>query len=104
MGNSAFGSQLLDRTKFTRTKYLNSEHECHLAINDPQFRHLKPIGDGLYEMQQAYRRIKLDTPVQIGVNVLMEAKLEMLKWHYNFLSYFITKDMFSHIFMDTGIA
>ena len=56
----------------------------------------------MYEVQQAYRRIRLDMPVVIGISVLMEAKLRMLEWHYDFLCYFMLPDTFSHIFMDTG--
>lgn len=55
----------------------------------------------MYELQCAYKKIKLDLPQQIGVNILFEAKLRMLQYHYEFLSYFLTPDSFSHILMDT---
>ena len=72
-----------------------------MAINDPQFRHLKSIGSDMYEIQSAYKKIRLDVPVHIGVNILFEAKLRMLEYHYDFLSYFLLPESFSHIIMDT---
>lgn len=58
------------------------------------------VGEDLYEIQMAYKRITVDTPLYIGVNVLFEAKIQLLKFH-RFLAYFIRREHFSHILCDT---
>lgn len=72
-----------------------------MAVNESQFRSMKPIGDDIYEVRSAHRRIKIDVVMTNGINILFEAKLLLLKWHYSFLSYFIPKQMFVHILGDT---
>lgn len=101
-GNSAFGSQLLDKSKYSKTSYVEGIHACRRMVNEPQFRSLTKIGSGdLYEVRSAHRRIKIDVVLTNGLTILFEAKLMLLRWHYSFLSYFIPKDRFLHILSDT---
>ena len=93
--------QLLDKSKYTRTEFVEGGHACRLAVNEPQFRSMKPIGDDIFEIQKAYRRIKIDVVMTNGINILFEAKMKLLQWHYSFLSYFLPKNVFSHVFCDT---
>ena len=71
-------------------------------MNQQTFRSMKPIGDELYEIQFAHRRISLNLPIIIGVQILFEAKLEMLKFYYEFLLYFVPRDHIGTVLMDTG--
>ena len=102
-GNAAFGSQLLDKTKFTHTSYVIGQHKSRLAVNDPLFRDMKPIetvGD-MYEISRAYRKVSLNLPLYIGLNILLNSKKKILEWHYSFLCVYLEKEHFSHVLMDT---
>ena len=73
------------------------------AVNDPMFRsmsNIETVAD-MYEINKAYKRISLNLPIYLGVNILLESKRLMCFWHYNFLSIFIERAHFSHIIMDT---
>ena len=102
-GNAAFGSQLLDKTKFTRTSYAMGATKVRMAVNDPLFRSMRRVEtvEEMYEVSNAYRTITLNLPLYLGLNILLDSKLKMLQWHFSFLSYFIEKEHFSHIIMDT---
>ena len=100
-GNSAFGSQLLDKTKFVKTGYALSLDAVRLKMNSPQFRSMKCLDTDVYEVCSAYKKISIDLPVYIGLNVLLEAKLHMLKYVYSFLAFFVPGSCLNHLVMDT---
>ena len=63
---------------------------------------MKRLGDSnVCEISMGHRSIVLDLPIQLGINVLFEAKLHMLKWYYNFVSVFIPRSLRSSILTDT---
>lgn len=95
------GSQLLDKSKYTKTSYVEGSNACRRMVNEPQFKSLKTIGPDLYEVRSAHRRIKIDVVLTNGLTILFEAKLMLLRWHYEFLSYFIPRDRFLHVLTDT---
>lgn len=70
-------------------------------VNEPQFRSMKTIGDQIFEVRSAHRRISIDVVLTNGLTILFEAKLMLLRWHYSFLSYFIPRDRFLHVLTDT---
>ena len=100
-GNAAFGSQLLDKTKYTKTSYVEGSNASRRMVNEPQFRSMKCIGHQIYEVRSAHRRVNVDIALTNGIQILMEAKLMLLRWHYSFLSYFIPRDRFLHVLCDT---
>ncbi len=63
---------------------------------------MKKLGDSpVHEVVLGKRSIVLDLPIQIGVNILLEAKLHMLKFVYSFVNVFIPRHLRSTILMDT---
>ena len=56
----------------------------------------------MYEIQSAHRNIQLNLPVIVGMQILYQAKLEMLKFYYNFITYFIPRHLVGTVLMDTG--
>lgn len=79
------------------------QYKTRLAVNDPLFRDMKPINtvEDMYEVTFAYKKLKLDLPLYIGLNILLNSKKKILQWHYSFLCVYLERHHFSHILMDT---
>ena len=101
LGNAAYGSLLLDKTKHTRVKYVHSKHKAHLAVNDPSFKNMTELPGQLYEVEMSKKRTVLDLPIQLAFCILQNAKLEMLKFYYDFLRTYVDKSDFQLTHMDT---
>ena len=61
------------------------EKTVNRVINDPHFVHLDKLASDLYEVKSLKHKIRHDLPVQIGVNVYLNLKLDMLKFFYLYL-------------------
>ena len=101
IGNSAYGSMLMDSTKHRKVVYTTDEHEAHILANDKAFRQLSELGEGLFEFEMAKKSITLDLPIQIGFFILQYAKLRMLEFYYDCLDRFIDRKNFQLVCMDT---
>ena len=101
LGNAAYGSLLLDKTKHTNVKYVHSKHKAHLAVNDPSFKNLTELPGELYEVEMSKKMTVLDLPIQLAFCILQNAKLEMLKFYYDFLCKYVDKADFQLTHMDT---
>ena len=101
LGNSSYGSLLLDKTKHTRVKYVHGQHDAHLAVNDPTFKTLTELPDELYEVEMSKNRTVLDIPIQLAFCILQNAKLEMLQFYYECLDYYVDRSDFEVTHMDT---
>ena len=105
IGNSGYGSLIMDKEKHTNIRYFDNEHEAQLKINCEKFRNLEELEEGeLYEIQSSKGRITLDLPTQLGYFILQYAKLHMLSFHYDFLMKFVDFKKFEHLQMDTDSA
>lgn len=80
---------VLDRTKFTTTKFVEGEMAVRKLANQTRFKSEKSIGANLYEVQLGRHTIRIDLPMQIGLNILFNAKLIIAKFAFNFVDYFI---------------
>ena len=87
--------------KFLMTVFGWTEHEARMAVNNPNFKALEDLGDQIYEMSFSPTRIKLDLPIQIGIQILNLAKLRMLEFVYLFLSKFVDRSDYALLQMDT---
>ena len=101
LGNAGYGSLLLDKTKHSRVKYVHSKHEAHLAVNDPAFKNMTELPGDLYEIELSKRRTVLDIPIQLAFCILQYAKLEVLKFYYDFLMQYVDRADFEVTHMDT---
>ena len=79
--NSGYGSLLMSKEKHTKISYTRQSHESRLKINDPRFRTLSELDDGVYEIEMAKQRINLDLPIQLGFFILQYAKQRMLEFY-----------------------
>ncbi|MES9994350.1 MAG: hypothetical protein ABW098_20565, partial [Candidatus Thiodiazotropha sp.] len=106
IGNSGYGSLIMDKTKHREIQYIQGENETCLKINDPRFRSLDCLDEEeqFYEIQMAKRKIQLDLPIQLGYFILQYAKLRMLEFYYDFMDVFVNRSDFEYCEMDTDSA
>ena len=101
IGNSAYGSLLMDKEKHQNIKYVSGKvNACQLA-NKKQFRRATELGDNIFEMEMAKAENKLDMPVQVGYFILQLAKLRMLQFYYDFLDVYVSRKDYEMNQMDT---
>ena len=106
IGNSGYGSLIMDKTKHSEVKYVQGENETCLKINDPLFRNLECLDqeEQYYEVDMAKRKIRLDLPIQLGYFILQYAKLRMLEFYYDFMDCYVDRSDFEYCEMDTDSA
>ena len=93
---------LLDKTKFTRVRYVQGKKEVRRAVNDVLFKSMKRLGEcNVHEISMGNHQISLNLPIQIGITILLEAKLHMLRWYYCFVSVFIPRSLRATVLTDT---
>ncbi len=106
IGNSGYGSLIMDKTRHRNIKYVSGEDEACYQVNIPQFRSMSclDLEDGYYEIESAKKRIKLDLPIQLGYFILQYAKLRMLAFYYDFVDKFVDRSDYEYLEMDTDSA
>ena len=101
IGNSSYGSMLLNKMKHRNT-IITSDIEKVLAhMNNPRFRNLNELGNDVFELEMGKSSISLNQPTQIGFHILQLAKLRMLEFYYDFFDKYISRKHFELIEMDT---
>jgi hypothetical protein len=101
LGNSAYGSMILDKTRHQSVKYVEGVHQAQLKANDPKFRKMSELDDDYYEIELAKKSICLDIPVQIGFFILQLAKMKMLQFYYDVIDKYVDRSDFQLCAMDT---
>ena len=104
IGNSAYGSLIMDKTKFTQLKYTNNPNKACLFVNQPNFKKMNELEENLFEVEFVKDSVKLDLPIQLGYFILQYAKLRMLEFYYDFMDVYIDRRHFQYIEMDTDSA
>ena len=82
-GNSLYSASLLNKEKHLNITY-HSKDTINKAINNPHFIHLDKIFSDVYEVKSLKHSRRHDLPIQIGLNVYLNSKLQMLKFFYCF--------------------
>ena len=59
------------------------------------------LPDGYYKVEKMKKKINLDLPIHIGVFILNYAKLRMLEFYYDILDYYLFREDFQILEMDT---
>ena len=104
IGNSGYGSLIMDKEKHQDTLYAEGWGAAQLNINDPRFKKCSTIADNLYEMEMARTKIRFDLPIQLGYHILQLAKLRMLQFRYDCLEKYCDTRDFEYVEMDTDSA
>ena len=104
IGNSGYGSLIMDKERHLDTLYAEGRGEAQLNINDPRFKKCAVITHNLYEMEMAKTKIRFDLPIQLGYHILQLAKLRMLQFRYDCLEEYCDVKDFEYLEMDTDSA
>ena len=104
IGNSAYGSVLMDREKHVKVSFRTDVWSVQQSINSPRFRSLNEISDSLFEVSSAKPSVRLDLPVQVGFQILQLAKLRMLQFYFDCLNVHCKRSHFEMLEMDTDSA
>ena len=100
IGNSSYGQMITNREKHHDIVYVD-ESENSTEIIDNHFYDMTELPDGYYEVEKTKQKINLDLPIHIGVFILNYAKLRMLEFYYDFLDYYLSREDFQILEMDT---
>ena len=100
IGNSSYGKLITNKEKHHDIVYVN-ESEIGIEIMDEHFFNLTELPDGYYEVEKTKKKINLDLPIHLGVFILNYAKLRMLEFYYDFLDYYLHREDFEILEMDT---
>ena len=65
------------------------------------FYSLTELPNDYYEVEKIEKKINLDLPVHLGVFILNYAKLRMLELYYDILDYYLHREDFEVLEMDT---
>ena len=100
IGNSAYGYQLMDRTRHTNTKYVDNS-KIDRTINSKHYRSLNEICPDSYEVTSSRPIVEHREPIVLGFFVLQYSKMRMLELVYNFFVRFCDRNLYQFIEMDT---
>ncbi|KAJ8298575.1 hypothetical protein KUTeg_022635 [Tegillarca granosa] len=98
IGNSGYGSLIMDKTKHRSMKYVKGENKACLLVNKPTFRKLNCLD----EENQYYEAEIFADPVRFFI--LQYAKQHMLVFYYDFKDTYIDRSDFEYVEMDTDSA
>ena len=82
LANNSFGYQIMDRSRYTETKYLSDE-TTHEAINNKMFKRLGYINDQLREVELVKSEVEHIEPIIVGLFILQYPQLRMVQLYYN---------------------
>ena len=103
LGNSAYGKTIMNKDTHRDLVFCNDD-EAPKKVNEPQFCQLNILGNDLYEVEMAKKKIKYDLPLHIGFFVYQYAKLRMLAFYYDFFDKYLDRSDYAYIEMDTDSA
>ena len=101
IGNSSYGSTIMDKTKHIKVTYHNNVHDVRKEINKPQFVRLFDLENDVCEVEKHKKNINLDTTLQVGFFILQLAKLRMLSFYYDCVDAHVDRSDFELCEMDT---
>ena len=100
IGNSSYGPIFTNKEKHHDIVYVD-QSEISTEIIDNHFYDMTELPDGYYEVEKTKKKINLDLPIHISVFILNYSKLQMLEFHYDFLDYYLSREDFQIMEMDT---
>ena len=98
-GNASYGRCCIDKTKHNSVIFCNEE-SLSKHVRDPYFKSMEELNGGIYEIVKGKRRVVLDTPVQIAINVYSLAKLNLLRF-WKFLKDHLDDELYCLMETDT---
>ena len=93
IGNSGYGKCITNLEKHKKVLYFNAS-EVSGAVNDSYFCDLDELDEDFFEVSFNKKSIEFKLPIQIRFFVYGYAKLRMLQFYHEFLSYYVDKKDF----------
>jgi hypothetical protein len=103
-GNAAYGSTLLSLEKQRKINYVSGFEKASNAVNNPLFEKLSELEPDFYEIQNLKTKHFMKLPYQTGFFILQYAKLRMLQFYFDFIDWFLNREDFAWVCMDTDSA
>lgn len=101
IGNSSYGSMLIDKMKYAKTSIIRGETNAKKCVNSALFKELNVLGEDLYEVQEGYKSLAMTIPIYLGYQILQLAKLRMLEFAYDFMLKYVERPLFQYLYCDT---
>ena len=99
-GNSFYGKMIEDLVRDKSMKFTHEERSVGKAFRSPLFDNLEEIG-GAYEIKEFKQSVMIKKPYQCGIAVYQLGKLQMLRFYYDFLDKYFSRQNFELCYMDT---
>ena len=100
IGNSSYGYQIMDRSRYSKTKYTIGPDISEL-VNNKFFKSFNEIDKDIFEVDLKNITVEHKEPLVVGFFILQYAKITMLELVYNFFDRFCDSDKYEFIEMDT---
>ena len=100
IGNSSYGQIITNKEKHHDIVFVD-DSEISTEIIDNHFYDMTELPDGYCKVEKTKNKINLDLPIHIGVFILNYAKLRMLEFYHDFLDYYLSREDFQILEMDT---
>lgn len=101
LGNSSYGQMIINKSKFTKIRYIQGRKELSFAVNNDNFISACELNDSYYELETRPSKIKINSCLISGFYVLNNAKLRLLEFYYDFLNYYVPSPLHKIAEIDT---
>ena len=88
IGNSSYGYQIKDRSKYTKTQYVVGAEVDKQPI-ERSFKNLNVLPSSIYEVEMVKSEKNHKQPIIVGFFILQYAKLTMIQLFYKFFETFV---------------
>ena len=99
-GNSFYRKMIEDLGRHKSTKFTRKEMVVDKVLRSPFFNNLEEIG-WVYEIKEFKQTVMIKRPYQCGIVVYQLAKLRVLKFYYDFLDKYFSRQDLELCYMDT---
>ena len=101
IGNSAYGCTLLNKEKYVRIAYADVKNLVAHHHRKGTFLRSRMLTPRLAEVDHEHNKVQHDIPTQLGYTILQGGKLRMLQFYYDCLDYFLDREDFQLVEVDT---
>ena len=99
-GNSFYRKTIENLGHHKSTKFTREERRVSKALRSSFFDNLEEIGEA-YEIKESKRTVMIKRPYQCGIAVYQQSKLRMVRFYYDFLDKYFSRQDFELCCMDT---
>ena len=92
---------LVNKLSHVKISHISDPYKIKLAINENNFKRLRHIGNGLYEIEKGLMVVKNDLPIHVPFLILNYAKIRMLEFTQDYLQKFTEFKLQKIILSDT---